>query len=294
MTCIVYDGDYDGVATPGDPDDLVLLAPDGIADGQGSNPRCDRLSDDSFAMVSVFSRHQFDDVAAPYDAFQALDPARGLPGNDRPREEFTLVSNNVAPRISVAWDPWGDNRTKLFANWSRFYGELFLATLVPELGPDPRTIVYGANDQTANASALQGGRFSVTQIDRGMKTPFTDELTFGFERELAPEWTIGFTVIHRMAAQLQDVDINHFTQDRNGDGQLDDYFGRVGPGGGDGEDPVGRGLRFSSAAVTPDGQPDLFGYNPFFNQVLRVGNFNASKYDAYQVALTRHLSRRWQ
>ena len=291
----LYDGDYDGVATPGDPDDLVLLVPDGIADGRGENPRCDRLSDDSFVLVSVFSRHQFDDVAAPYEAFQVLDPARGLPGNDRQREEFTLVSNNVAPRVSVAWDPWGDNRTKLFANWSRFYGELFLATLVPELGPDPRTIVYDANNQTVDASVLQGGRFTVTQIDRGMKTPFTDELTFGFERELAPEWTIGLTVIRRTGRdQIQDVDVNHFTQDQNGDGELDDYFGRVSQVTGDGDTPPHGGLHFAAAAVTSDGQPDLYAYNPFFNRVLRVGNFNASEYDAYQVALTRRLSRRWQ
>jgi hypothetical protein len=92
------------------------------------------------------------------------------------------------------------------------------------------------------------------------------------------------------------VDVNHFTQDRNGDGQIDDNFGRVSQvaGDGSGEEPGGGGLQFSAAARTPDGQPDLYAFNPFFNQVLRVGNFNASEYDAYQVAFTRRLSRRWQ
>jgi len=47
-------------------------------------------------------------------------------------------------------------------------------------------------------------------------------------------------------------------------------------------------------ATTPDGQPDLFPYNPFFNQVLRVGNFNSSSYESIQVVLGRRLSRNWQ
>ncbi len=44
----------------------------------------------------------------------------------------------------------------------------------------------------------------------------------------------------------------------------------------------------------PDGQPDLFAFNPYFNQVLRVGNFNGSEFTSYQLAVTRRLSRQWQ
>jgi outer membrane receptor protein involved in Fe transport len=295
-----YDGDYDGVLTPGDPDDIILQVPDGVYDGAYVNPLCDKASDDTYALISAFSRHQFDPTGEPFASLGKLDPERGLAGTQRTQETFTLVNNNVAPRFSVSWDPWADNRTKIFATWSRFYDKLFLATLIPELGPDPRTVVYSPNDQSATAVPLQTGRFTITQVDRGMKTPFTDELTLGFEREIAPEWSILVSYVKRTGRdQLQDVDLNHYVQDVNGDGVFDDNFGRVDEvtgdaGGGGGGDSGGGGLALAGFAVTPDGQPDLFALNPFFNQVLRVGNYNSSAYHSLQVVVTRRLSRNWQ
>jgi hypothetical protein len=44
----------------------------------------------------------------------------------------------------------------------------------------------------------------------------------------------------------------------------------------------------------PDGRPDLYIHNLFFNQVLRVGNFNEASYRGIELALTRRLARRWQ
>jgi hypothetical protein len=297
----IYDGDYDGVANPNDPNDIYLPVPDGIADGVSANPSCDRQSQDTYAMIGAFTRHQFDASGEPFSSLGQLSLTSGPPGMDRTRETFTITNNNLAPRFSVSWDPWADNKTKVFGTWSRFYDKLFLASLVPELGPDPRQTYYDVSSvkDGVNAIPVQTGRFSITQVDRNMKTPYTDEITLGFERELAPEWSLSFTYINRKGReQLQDEDFNHYVQDLNGDGVYDDNFGRVGAtngadAGGDAGGASG-GLTFAGSAVNPDGQPDLFAYNPFFNQVLRVGNFNSSTYVAYQVALTRRLSRNWQ
>src|SRR6185503_5022998 len=46
--------------------------------------------------------------------------------------------------------------------------------------------------------------------------------------------------------------------------------------------------------TAPDGRPDLFVRNHFFNQVLKVGNTNSSRYNAFEVELRRRLARRWQ
>jgi hypothetical protein len=35
-------------------------------------------------------------------------------------------------------------------------------------------------------------------------------------------------------------------------------------------------------------------YNPFFNEILRVGNFNESQYSAWQLEFTRRLHRNWE
>jgi hypothetical protein len=44
----------------------------------------------------------------------------------------------------------------------------------------------------------------------------------------------------------------------------------------------------------PDGRPDLFINDPFFNEVLRVGNYNDARYGAFEIELRRRLSRRWE
>jgi hypothetical protein len=89
-------------------------------------------------------------------------------------------------------------------------------------------------------------------------------------------------------------------QDANNDGILDDAFGSVGQAtdnpGGDGSSGGGAGTTIGSSnnVRAPDDQPDLFGWNPLFNQVLRVGNYNTSDFESWQVILTRRLSRQWQ
>ena len=51
-------------------------------------------------------------------------------------EPFRLTNNNLAPRLSIGWDPFSDGRTKVFATWGRYYDKLFLSTIVGEEGPD--------------------------------------------------------------------------------------------------------------------------------------------------------------
>ena len=293
-----FDGDFDGIVDCANPFDVCIQAPDGLSDGQSTNPLCDRLSDDAFTLLEVFSRHQFDDSAHPFDSVVNVAPWRGLPGEERTEETFTITNTNLAPRLNVSWDPFGNNRTKLFVNWSRFYNKIFLAAIVPELGPDARTTVYSADSVSLGADAvpLQTGRFQVTQVDRDLKTPFADEFTIGFDRELAPEWSISLMYVHKISRdQLQDVDMNHYVQDLNADGILDDNFGRVGEVGNPGDDVIGGdGPNISGFAVAPDGQPDLFAFNPFFNQVMHVGNHNSSRHESLQFRLTRRMSRRWQ
>ncbi|TDI12487.1 MAG: TonB-dependent receptor [Acidobacteria bacterium] len=289
----------------GDPatGDAILFFADGNAvneDGGTINPNCDRLGEDVLFLYTVYRRHQFDDYAGPVRFSTGV-----LAGTQRRLEPIEIVSNNPAPRLSISWDPWANNKTKLFAFWGRYYGTLHLASLVPELGPDPQTSVYDPNQlflHGADAQPFVIGRFSIIQVDRDLKTPFTDEFTFGFERELSANWALSVTYINRRSRDLlQDVDINHFTRDLNGDGVADDLFGKVippgifdpqQPGGIGGGSPPGEDQ--AGNLVAPDGLPDLFVYNPFFSEILRVGNFNSSDYESVQVVLTRRLSRQWQ
>jgi hypothetical protein len=182
----------------------------------------------------------------------------------------------------------------MFLNWSRFYDKLFLSAVVPEEGPDSIFRSYildldGLNSRgvpnNSLGEALSKAPPSSTQVDRGLQTPFSDELTIGFERELAPEVACGITFIQRKyRQQLQDIDVNHYLRF--------DAQGRP-------LDVLGQLLRLppprdATYARLGDGRPDLYIHNFFFNEIFRVGNFNDARYRAIVAHLTRRLSRKWQ
>src|SRR5262249_39164098 len=127
------------------------------------------------------------------------------------------------------------------------------------------------------------------------------------ERELAPEWSLSVTYINRKGRDLlQDVDVNHITCEQYGSylgidpqvvcgdaGRLEtDRFGDFGvaPGG-----PVSGGnFNFNRGFSQPNGAPDLYTVNNGFNQVLRIGNYNTSSFESYELKIVKRLHRNWQ
>jgi hypothetical protein len=210
-------------------------------------------------------------------------------------EPFRLTNNNLAPRLSLSWDPFYDGRTKIFATWGRYYDKLFLNSIVGEEGPDiiNRYYLLDPSGVTANGQPNHGiGQVvskappSATQVDRGLQTPWSDEFTLGFERELAPEVAVRLTYVNRKyRQQLQDIDINH-TVRRDAAGNLIDRFGRVSAG----FDPSFSGGNFRQQ----DGKPDLYIEDFFFNQILSLGNYNDAEYHGLELEILKRLSRRWE
>ena len=212
------------------------------------------------------------------------------------REPFRLTNNNLAPRLSISWDPFLDGRTKVFATWGRYYDKLFLNTIVGEEGPDTITRYYlldpdGVVGPQATTNHQIGATVSkspptITQVDRGLQTPFSDEFTFGFERELAPELALSVLFVDRAyREQLQDIDVNHALRYDAATGLPLDATGRL---------PGGFNNTSTSTVRSGDFRPDLFIDNFFFNQVLRVGNYNQARYRGLEVELVRRLARRWE
>ncbi|MGH9867314.1 MAG: carboxypeptidase regulatory-like domain-containing protein [Candidatus Polarisedimenticolia bacterium] len=238
---------------------------------------------------------------------------------ERQTSNFSIVNTNLAPRFAVSWDPWADGRTKLFGTWGRYFDRLFLNTVTQEIGPDvvnyafyPSNHVIIHQDHSTVASTT-----SITQTARGLKTPYTDELTLGVERELAPEWSGSVTWIRREGSNLlQDVDLNHLTCPQLGQIGIDpravcggpyglevDRFGEVGGVLGiitaqEGGNSVGGSPGFSAAngggRKVSNGAPDLYTMSPVFNQVLRVDNANSYEYDAIELKIVKRLHRNWQ
>ncbi|HXI04055.1 MAG TPA: carboxypeptidase regulatory-like domain-containing protein [Candidatus Saccharimonadales bacterium] len=236
----------------------------------------------------------------PYTNFQDLST-----------ENFEIKNVNLSPRFSVSWDPWADGKTKVFGTWGRYFDRLFLDTVAGESSPQrynyvffPGKVVngrFGPSDSGQFTPALvsqSSSAVSLNQVDRNLRTPFTDVFTLGFEREIAPEWSVKVTYTQRLAWDLlQDTDLNHIlcTQyptefnipsrlicplytDSSGKVHLTaDQFGKV-----------------TTSGRKPNGAPDLYVVNPNYNQVLRVGNYNSSLYRSFAFELHRRLHRNWQ
>ena len=222
-------------------------------------------------------------------------------------EAFRITNNNLAPRLAASWDPQGTGRTKIFGAWGRYYDRLFLNTIVGEQGLETIQRYYVIDRDAVEIPTLRSGEIlnpltdhqfglrisssppSVAQVSRDLATPYCDEWLLGFEREIAPETALSVRAVQRRYQdQLQDVDVNHETRIDRFTGQPSDQFGVITTI--ENEDPEGDPVTTSA----PDGRPDLFVRNQFFNQVLRVGNFNTSKYHAFEVEVRRRLARRWQ
>jgi hypothetical protein len=214
-------------------------------------------------------------------------------------ESFAITNANLAPRLAVSWDPGSDGRSRLFATWGRFYDKLFLQVVAMEQGPEtvfryyqfePAGVDFQTGEPNNQLSLTEtSAPTDIYQVDRALQTPYADELTAGFEREITPELALSLTYIdRRFRQQVQDVDVNHRLR-YGEDGAPLDVFGAY--------PPVRRGSgrrRGQPDLKIPDGRPDLYIENYFFNRVMRVGNFNEARYRGIEAVLRRRLRGRWQ
>ena len=132
-------------------------------------------------------------------------------------DEFAL-KGNWAPRIGFVYDALGNGRSKLFANWGRFFARLPNDIAARALSADEgvsradyfdagltRPIPEGvlAGGQTQHL-ALAGAHPSL--IDSDAKLSYKDEFATGFEWEALPNTNVGIRYVHRnIGRAIEDV-----------------------------------------------------------------------------------------
>jgi len=250
---------------------------------------------------SQFTRHNVDvDIQSEFlkGITGGSTNLSGVPGSGlkvRSPEEIQITNSNLAPRLSLSWDPWADGKTMVFSSWGRYYDKLFLNAVTLEQNPDTVSRTYLSIDVPLDHEGFPNHNLwlpfaqsplSAVQVDRSLATPYADEWTAGFRRELVPEVLVSLRYVHRdYHDQLQDIDINHHTAIEPATGMLADRLG----------DPT----CYQSAPNrpcqnVPNGAPDLYVNNLFLNRVLRLGNFNEQTYRGWEVEFVRRLKRKWQ
>jgi hypothetical protein len=243
----------------------------------------------------------------------------------RRKDDIDIKNSNWSPFLSASWDPWSNGKTKFAVTARRYYDKIFLAIPLIELEPTTTTLVFDAEQLVAGRWRVIGLRnginpaVNLSVVDRELRTPYNDELTFVFERELWAETSVGVTYVNRrFRDQFQDYDTNHLPGDfgrcrvattthpepirpltpfdpgylpGGGDGVMDDCAGNVltEVQGVSDFDPFG-----ASRVERPDGFLDLYLQNPGWGDVFLVGNFNKIDYDAVVLQFTRRQYRNWE
>jgi outer membrane receptor protein involved in Fe transport len=131
--------------------------------------------------------------------------------------DFTL-NNNWAPRIGVTYDFAGDDRTKLFGSYGRYYARIPNDLAARALSADdstsradyfdggltqpiPNGVVAG---DVTNHFVLQG--VGADTIDPDAKLSYTTEYTVGVEREIMRNTSVGLRYTYRNIGRvLEDV-----------------------------------------------------------------------------------------
>ena len=241
-------------------------------------------------------------------------------------ENIAVTNTNFSPRLSLAWDPWSNGKTKFSVSAGRYYNNIPLTIPMQEQSPTTGDVELICLNDNCQPSGTGNTTPTISIVDRGIKTPYQDEWTVSFERELFAETLLRVTYINReYRDQIQDIDINHQPGDfgrcqlQNSPGQAvvvpitdpnDPLYGQF-PNGGDGiiddcqgklltpetnpeagDPPLGSGL--ASFLQRPDGLPDLYIQNPFFGQMFLIGNFNESDYEGVTLELIRRQYQGWE
>jgi hypothetical protein len=306
-----------------DSDGFIPFDPEGEANGYLGQYA---LNPSNSANIAKESFTAFEGINQLADAIKAyLGTEANLGGsaqqstfayNTRRQGSINLVNNNFAPRVSVAWDPWSDGKTKFSASYGRYFDKIFLAVPLIELEPVIANVTFDARLLAGQwvvnpANTPLNPALSMSVVDRNLSTPFQDEYALSFERELWTETTFRVTVVKRkFVDQLQDYNLNKVPGDYGTciveavpgagyidysvkDGVIDDCAGKI-VGVGSEEVGGGNGIGRELILRQPDGIPDLYLQNPYWGDIYLVGNFNEAVYKGVILALERRQYRNWQ
>ena len=146
-----------------------------------------------------------------YDRYHGWVPAHTSPeGPWFPAQSTEKIDNiplwnNIAPRLGFAFDLFGDGKTAIKGNYSRYYGRIshgIMLNVDPTgTGTDTRTWTDLNGDDIAQFEEMglsTGWRIGAKRSqDPNLRNSYHDEFTLGIEREVATDFNLGVTYYHR-------------------------------------------------------------------------------------------------
>jgi hypothetical protein len=201
-------------------------------------------------------------------------------GNGQP---YARQRHQLAPRLGVSWDVFGDSTLKVYANAGRYHisipastairgasGSIFTSTVGTFTGVDPVTGAPVGFVQSGTLNYINGENGvspdPKTVAAKGLKAYYQDEYVLGFDKQLSNDWIVGSKAIYRkLRSSIDDWCDNRPFQAY----------------------ATAHGIALTNPAYTTDGSALCFIFNPgvgnkFFVDTTGNGNyqyFNLTKKD---------------
>ena len=124
------------------------------------------------------------------------------------------------PRFYAAWDPWGDEKTKLTAGYGRFNdsARLEIASYLSKSGYGQKLIVGEYFDKgNSSADAVYFDYNTSSQFTYGdLSSPHSDEISAGVEREVVTDFRVGLKFDGKFTRNVYSFDETNLIYDEDG------------------------------------------------------------------------------
>ena len=146
-------------------------------------------------------------------------------------DQITFIDvNHFSPRVGVTWDFMNDGRGKLYASYSNFVQIVPLAMNIRSLNGerDGATFNFDPVDRTCNSDAERPDQDSecvirgnlgdaVDEVDPNIRSPYSDEVIVGIERQVGDTWSFSLKGIYRsLRRTIEDTCVPSDTCDNYG------------------------------------------------------------------------------
>ena len=115
----------------------------------------------------------------------------------RDQESAFKLTDNWAPRVGLVWDVTGNAKSKLYANWGRFFESIPMDINIRAFGGEVQCFCYNFSPDPGNFLQVAGAPRSQSllggaePVDPNLKGQYLDEFLVGFDYEIRPTLVIG-------------------------------------------------------------------------------------------------------
>lgn len=152
-------------------------------------------------------------VGLRFDYAQGYYPPQTRKVTGEPVNSQTITAMSfkmLSPRLGISYDPIGNGKTVLRANYGRYYAPLIMIYYWFN-NPSQRTEYWAAlNPDWTVAYTTPPWAPGLNSVDPNISSPYADEINIGVEREIIEDFSVAATFIAKWERNLiDDVDGGH-------------------------------------------------------------------------------------